>query len=263
MRVISVILSHVYVIIALACNLSVTPCFSQVFEDVVYLKDGDIRRGIILEENLNGYLKLRTKFHDIFRIKHEDILKIVRLPVAANSTIEPPPYEPPRLQENTFENHELPTTEQRRNTDDFFIDPLHHINLRGPRIGFTLVSSQLGNELGVDGSALVTQFGWQYEKRMGKFRKGMTGLYEFVPLVGGLERGMFLPSLSFLVGLRNNDIEEIGFGPNISFAGVAYVFAVGKSFSTESLYIPINFSLVASKFGIRTSLLIGWNARFR
>ena len=79
-------------------------------------------------------------------------------------------------------------------------------SMAGPRIGVTLIGVGetadilTGNDDGP--STLTTQYGWQWESR---FIDGgnITGLVsEWVVLLGGMERGKFLPSISSLIGLR-------------------------------------------------------------
>src|SRR5688572_31694897 len=74
---------------------------------------------------------------------------------------------------------------------------------------------------------LVSQFGWQFEKRLYTNEQGLTALTEFVPLISGLEQGVALPSLNWLVGVRTASGTEFGIGPNITPVGVAFVVAEG------------------------------------
>ncbi|MEJ7659823.1 MAG: hypothetical protein WKG07_09440 [Hymenobacter sp.] len=53
-----------------------------------------------------------------------------------------------------------------------------------------------------DLNRFLTQFGWQFESRLFQLPNGVSGLVELVPLVGGLEQGHFIPSVSGLLGLR-------------------------------------------------------------
>lgn len=138
--------------------------------------------------------------------------------------------------------------------------------LEGPRIGATLIGpGELADRLENDYSAgpLVTQFGWQFENRLFTTGSGTSGLIEWVPLIGGLEQGLFLPSLSALVGLRSVEGMEIGFGPNVSLAGAGLVVAAGITLQTDYVNVPLNFAVVPSRNGTRFSLLTGFNLRKR
>jgi hypothetical protein len=82
-----------------------------------------------------------------------------------------------------------------------------------------------------------------------------------VVLAGGLEQGAFLPSVSWLVGLRTASGMEFGVGPNLTPAGSALAFAAGVTYSTGALNIPVNVAVVPSKAGVRVSVLTGFNMR--
>lgn len=134
--------------------------------------------------------------------------------------------------------------------------------LTGPRIGVTLVRGESAKKLRKDLNAVpvVSQFGWQFERRFFSIEDGPNGVVEFVPLVGGVEQNLFLPSFSFLMGIRGPKGAEVGIGPNLSLTGTSVVFAVGITSKAGQLYIPFNFATVLSNKGLRFSLLIGFNA---
>ena len=82
--------------------------------------------------------------------------------------------------------------------------------LAGPRIGITLLtpgwSADIINEgfdvddeaaykVGSSGSAFISQYGWQLESRFADGEK-VVGIVEWIALVGGIEKGLFLPSVS-------------------------------------------------------------------
>jgi hypothetical protein len=112
-----------------------------------------------------------------------------------------------------------------------------------------------------DAVPVVTQFGWQEEIRFFSVEEGPTGLMELVGLIGGTEQGLFLPSLSWLAGVRMPDGSEFAVGPNLSISGSAYVIAAGITRQYGSLNFPMNISVVLSKKGLRISFLIGFNAK--
>lgn len=138
------------------------------------------------------------------------------------------------------------------------------INLNGPRVGLTYITGgvladKLYSEMNIN--PLITQFGWQFESRYFTLPSGTAGLIEGVILVGGLEQGVFLPTGSFLIGLRNAAGLEFGFGPNLSLAGVGFVISAGITFRTNDINFPLNIAVVPSSKGVRISLLAGFNAR--
>lgn len=130
--------------------------------------------------------------------------------------------------------------------------------LSGPRIGVTgLTSGEISDEIE---SNFLFQYGWQWESR---FTDGgqVAGLVEWVLLVGGMEKGYFLPSLSSLVGVRNYQGFEFAAGPNLSLAGVGMAFTVGYNYKSGNLNLPVNFAFVPGREGMgsRFSILVGFN----
>ena len=140
------------------------------------------------------------------------------------------------------------------------------INLSGPRFGMTLLSPGTVDALAerdITVNPLISQFGWQFEKQFYGKESGVAVLNEWVFLLGGLEQGVALPSLSWLVGLRTSNGAEFGVGPNITPAGVALAFAAGVTFRSGILNVPVNVAVVPSKDGTRISMLTGFNLRGR
>jgi hypothetical protein len=135
------------------------------------------------------------------------------------------------------------------------------MSLSGPRLGVTLISGEMAEKIrdNYDSKPFVTQFGWQFEWRFFSVENGPSGVVECVPLIGGLEQGLFLPSLTVPIGMRMSNGFEFGVGPNVSLSGFAVALAIGVTAQTGALNIPVNFSLVPSKSGTRFSLLIGFN----
>jgi hypothetical protein len=133
--------------------------------------------------------------------------------------------------------------------------------LSGPRIGLTAIGGKMAETLKdkYDAFPLVTQFGWQFEWRYFSVENGPTGVVEFVPLIGGVEQGLILPSLSLLIGMRSRKGVEFGIGPNISVSGASIVIAAGITKKTGNINWPINLSLLPSEKGLRVSLLVGFN----
>jgi hypothetical protein len=139
------------------------------------------------------------------------------------------------------------------------------VNLSGPRLGVTYLSGGIVRKLEdrqIDVSPVISQFGWQWEKQFFTSADGsLTMVTEWVGLAGGLEQNVFLPSLSWLVGLRTREGAEFGLGPNVTPAGVALVFAGGMTIRAGSVNVPINVAVVPSKMGTRVSVLTGLSLR--
>ena len=139
------------------------------------------------------------------------------------------------------------------------------VSLSGPRVGVTFLSPgitrKLKTEDAISVGPAVTQFGWQFERQFYTTQTGPTAVTECVVLVGGLEQGVALPSLSWLVGIRTKDGAEFGVGPNVTPVGVALAIAAGISFRAGVLNVPVNLAVVPSKSGMRVSLLTGFSLR--
>ena len=136
--------------------------------------------------------------------------------------------------------------------------------LAGPRVGVTMITpgslssiirgdvSMFSDEVreewtGSTGKygAAITQYGWQWESR---FADGgnVTGIVEWIALVGGMEKGYFLPSVSSMVGLRTDKGLEFAVGPNLSSGGIAMVIGAGYNFKFGKLNLPVNIAYVPS-----------------
>lgn len=155
----------------------------------------------------------------------------------------------------------------------------------GPRMGFGFVtgknadilakpSAQGGYEMKIP---MMSQFGYQFEKAYittGNWQ----ALAEFIPLISGLESNRFVPNLTILNGLRNNNSGwEFAFGPTIDLSrtmngqldsrghlavSTALVFSIGKTVKSGEMNFPINVYFIPPKDGtsFRFGVSMGWNA---
>lgn len=109
----------------------------------------------------------------------------------------------------------------------------------GPRMGMTYATGFLGDVLtkptakgGYDGNNYMFQFGYQFEKQYlneGNFQ----ALFEFIPMITGLDQGQFIPSITLLNGLRNNKTGwEFAFGPTFALSKMSegYIDPTTKDF---------------------------------
>ena len=156
----------------------------------------------------------------------------------------------------------------------------------GPRIGATYINNGTVRDYldSENKSPVITQFGWQFETRLFTAEDGTSALLEFIPLIGGFDQGLFLPSISILTGLRNaTDAKmslEFAVGPNFSItknwenntaASVGLIIAVGTTIKKSNINFPINLVFVPSvgekhdgkdyKTGWKLSLIFGFNSR--
>ena len=131
--------------------------------------------------------------------------------------------------------------------------------LAGPRLGFTFISAGpladvlnegFDNDIemhGTTGSAFTTLYGWQWESRFADGGGQIVGIVEWIVLVGGMEKGMFLPSASSIIGARMDNGLEFGVGPNLSLSGIGMVFGLVYNFKSGNLNLPINISIIPGR----------------
>lgn len=102
------------------------------------------------------------------------------------------------------------------------------LRLDGPRMGFTTFSGDLRSRMmeskkngGFDAYPVMFQFGYQFEKQYLNEGK-IQALFEFVPLITGLDQGYFIPSATILHGVRSNvNGWEFAFGPTFNIIQTA------------------------------------------
>ena len=140
-------------------------------------------------------------------------------------------------------------------------------SLEGPRLGMVYISTSPGStflngdlkledlfEIGpnyddIARGAITSLYGWQWESRFADGGGNVTGIVEWIALVGGMEKGKFLPSLSSMVGARTSTGLEFALGPNLSLSGVSMVFGLGYNFKSGRLNIPVNLAFVPGRKG--------------
>lgn len=138
------------------------------------------------------------------------------------------------------------------------------LTLDGPRVGLTMLSDGVRTKLrerDIDVNPTISQFGWQFERQFYGKPGGLTAVNEWVTLLGGLDQGIVIPSVSWLIGLRTREGAEFGIGPNVTPAGVALAISAGVTFRADSFNVPMNFAVVPTKAGVRVSLLTGFTMR--
>lgn len=108
------------------------------------------------------------------------------------------------------------------------------LNLSGPRMGLTVFSGQTAtrfaaprSEGGLNAASLMFQFGYQFETTYLN-QGGLQALFEFIPIITGLDQGQVLPSVSILHGVRSNRRGfEFAFGPILYLSKEAEGFYEG------------------------------------
>ena len=142
--------------------------------------------------------------------------------------------------------------------------PARTLSLAGPLVGMTFLSEGVVKKLherNVDVGQNISQFGWQFERQFYSKQSGVTALNEWVFLLGGLDQGVAIPSLSWMMGLRTREGAEFGVGPNVTPAGVALAFAAGVTMRAGVLNVPMNFAVVPTRAGTRVTMLTGFTLR--
>lgn len=183
------------------------------------------------------------------------------------------------------------------------------LKLNGPRVGFTYSYGPVAERMqapesqgGYNMYPINCMIGYQYEKQFissGDFQ----ALLEFVPTVSGMESGLFVPSMSTMLGFRfNKSGIEFGLGPVLRVVKMAegyydstntwqlkkfmspedtytiynkvdrrgnpelsggMVFAIGKTFRSGYLNMPINIYYSPRKEGSIVGLVFGFNVANR
>ncbi len=117
------------------------------------------------------------------------------------------------------------------------------LNLQGPRFGYSFMfgsdATILGRSRdngGYEAYPAMFQFGYQFEKQYlneGNYQ----ALFEFIPMVTGIDQQMVIPSIALLNGFRNNKNGwEIAIGPSISLSRFADVATIdGVTYTQDQL----------------------------
>ena len=173
-------------------------------------------------------------------------------------------------------------------------------------MGIAYITGDKGDRLeaskeegGYDVYPVLTQFGYQHEVQYlneGNFQ----AVFEIVGLISGIDQGLFIPSVTFMNGFRNNKYGiEFAFGPTFGIVtktegyykdgkwnrkkdwdGIGdikvveridrrgdpvlssgFVWAIGKTFKSGHLNIPVNAYVAPGKEGWYVGLSFGFNSR--
>lgn len=127
---------------------------------------------------------------------------------------------------------------KRNEFDNAYNNPnKERLRLDGPRMGCVFYTGELRDRImeakgkgGFDAYPVMFQFGYQFEKQYLNEGK-VQALFEFIPLITGLDQGYFIPSLTVLHGVRSNVHGwEIAFGPTFNLIPMArgYYDAAGN-----------------------------------
>jgi hypothetical protein len=161
---------------------------------VILLKVIDVKTEKVEKQDVTEYLNLQPELQKMIEIS---VRKILGLPLDQNTV-------------NLLINYDVPVA-----------SPKTQIKLNGPRMGAAMTFGDAANIMaakegngGFNMYPVMFQFGWQQEWQYlsaGNFQ----ALVEGVGLIGGLESGKLIPSLTILNGFRFGKAGwEFGFGPS-------------------------------------------------
>lgn len=180
---------------------------------VISLKVIDVKTESVEKVNVTEYLNLQPEIQKMVEISVKKMLGI----------------EPDQNMVNLLINYDQPIA-----------SPKTQLKLNGPRMGGSVTFGEAGERLsdskdvgGFDMYPATFQFGWQQEVQYlsaGNFQ----GLFEFVGLIGGLESGKFIPSLTVMNGFRfGKGGWEFAFGPSFRVIRKADGFYGDGKFGTD------------------------------
>lgn len=142
------------------------------------------------------------------------------------------------------------------------------LKLGGPRFGLTYISGAGFEKLqeavnkakpNTPIEPYMSHFGWQLEYRIVKTQQGLTALTEFVPVVYGMDQGVAIPALNWLIGVRGANGFELGVGPNIGVNGVSLMVGTGFTFDMGGINVPMNLVVGRTNQTTALSISTGFN----
>lgn len=181
---------------------------------IVAIKLYDINSGNVEKQSSIEYLNLQNELQRMIRVSVKSLLGIEPDPNVVNLLI----------------NYDVPVD-----------NPKTKLILNGPRMGFSMPFGETREILkdensngGFDMYPTMFQFGWQQELQYlsaGNFQALIEGVF----LLGGLESGRLIPSLSIINGFRFGKAGwEFGFGPSIRLIREAKGFKGDGKNGTEN-----------------------------
>ncbi|RYD72724.1 MAG: hypothetical protein EOP53_21410 [Sphingobacteriales bacterium] len=156
---------------------------------------------------------------------------------------------------------EKPVAPKKPMSKTSYVEP-QVIKLGGPRVGVVFIGPGRTRDTIRDlwhTGPVMSQFGWGFETRLFTTKQGASGTISFLPMITGVEQGLFLPSISAMVGVRTPGGIEFGVGPNLSLRGAGLDFTAGTTLEIQGLQIPIQIHAIPSNKGFVVSFLTGFN----
>jgi hypothetical protein len=139
----------------------------------------------------------------------------------------------------------LRTLENQFGREEFANNPgVDRLNLSGFRVGAVgifgdnaTVLTAPRNEGGFDVRPFMFQFGYQFETQY--LNQGrLQALFEFIPVITGIEQGLFIPTISILHGIRDNKTGlEFAFGATVGLSRMAEGYFDNGSWKLEKDFV--------------------------
>jgi len=240
----------------------------------------DIERGNIAKQKLIEFINVDERLKEMLKITLKEMLGF---PV--DKTLKTA-----LVKENQFESN-------------INIPDVGKLSLSGPRIGFTMLTGDEADIIkgksevgGFEGRPLYFQFGYQFEVSYLNAGK-IQALFEIIPVISGVDQGVFIPSISLLNGVRlNTNGFEFAVGPTFimtkkaqgyyddnnnwhigkvpdgyvkkyrldsrgePYLDTGLVIGIGKSFKSGKVNFPLNIYTVLKKKEFQFGLSLGFNA---
>ena len=188
---------------------------------VISLKVIDVRTATVERHDATEYVNLQNELQRMISISVHKLLGLEPDPALVNLLV----------------NYDAPVD-----------SPQTRMSLDGPRMGFSLATGDAADVLAAPESLggfnmypVTFQFGWQKEWQYlssGDFQ----ALIEFIPMIGGLESGKFIPSITVLNGFRiGKHGWEFAFGPSFRLVKkLEGYMGDGENGTEDGVFYPVN-----------------------
>lgn len=172
---------------------------------VINLVIVDVKTGTVIASDVNEYYKLGGELEGMIEISVNNLLGRETDPLLVNGLV----------QDETVLRDQV----------------VEKLNLNGPRMGASYIYGLRGRRMqdpteqdGLDALPVISQFGYQFEWQY-LSAGDLQALVEVIPLIGGMDQGMFIPSITLMNGFRHNRSGiEFAFGPTFRMTKTAWGF---------------------------------------
>ena len=134
----------------------------------------------------------------------------------------------------------------------------------GPRFGVVWLTagSATADSMNRRVAPIMTLLGWQFEHQFDQPEpEKPVPVIETILLLGGLEQNVALPSMTTILGLRQPNGWEGGFGALLTPAGPSLIVAAGVTQVVGNFNVPLNLAIAPGRRGLSISFTSGINER--